>query len=82
MGFQEGGVWRIIVHLKYFNKIEFQIEGSETMAREYAVMCLERGCRVVDSRGVETYFPVHAIHKVKVVPPGVELGTTKTIWPD
>ena len=73
--------WRIIVHLSYFNKVEYQMD-SETMAHEYAAFIMERGCRVVDSRGVETYFPIHAIQKVKVVPPGVELSETITIWSD
>ena len=73
--------WRLIVHLKYYNKIEYQLK-SETMAHEQAVMTMERGCRVIDSRGVETYFPVHTIQKIKVVPPGVKLDKTKIIWPD
>lgn len=74
-------VWKVLVHLSTFNKIEYSIEGKPDMAREYASFILERGCRVVDERGVETYFPVHMIHKIKVIPPNVKLEATKTRFP-
>ena len=67
--------WKIQIYLRTFNKLEFEV-GYENEAHEYATYCLERGCRYIDERGVETYFPVHAIHKVKVIPPDVLTGTT------
>ena len=76
-----GEIWRVIVHLSYFNKVEYKIK-SETMAHEYAAIILSRGCKVVDSQGVETYFPIHTIHKIKIIPPDVELDTTEIVWPD
>ena len=71
----ENEKWVIQVYLKTYNKIEYKV-GYESEAHEYATFCLERGCRVIDDRGVETYFPVHMIHKVKVIPPGVQTGIT------
>lgn len=69
--------WRVQVYLRTFNKLDYWV-GYETEAREYATFALERGCKMVDERGVETYFPTHMIHKVKIFPPGVEPGTTET----
>lgn len=69
--------WRVLVHLSTFNKIEYDLGDSKDMAREYAAFILERGCKITDERGVETYFPIHLIHKIKIVPPDVELKTTK-----
>ena len=48
----------------------------EEMAHEQARFILEHGPYVTDSRGVRTYFKVSDVHKVKVVPPGVELEAT------
>jgi hypothetical protein len=73
--------WRVLVHLSTFNKIEYNLGDKPDMAREYASFILERGCRVTDERGVETYFPVHMIHKVKVVPPGVDIKATEVKFP-
>ena len=70
--------WRVIVHLSTFAKIE-NLVGDARMAREYATFAMANGCRHIDERGVETYWPTHMIHKIKVVPPGVELDTTTQI---
>ena len=67
--------WRVIVHLSTYAKVEYQIK-DERMAREYAVFIMERGTRHVDDRGVETYWPLHMVQKVKVVPPDVVLDQT------
>ena len=72
--------YRVIVHLSTFNKIEY-LHTKLDMAREYVAFILERGCKVTDERGVETYFPVHMIHKIKIVPPDVELIKTETRFP-
>lgn len=66
--------WRVVVHLSTTNKIEYTI-GPRDMANEYATFILQRGCHVIDDRGVITWFPVHMIHKVKIVPPNVKLGS-------
>lgn len=69
--------WKVLVHLRTFNKIEYTV-GPEDMANEYASFILERGCTITDARGVTTFFPVHMIHKIKVIPPGVKCGSAKT----
>lgn len=68
--------WRVVVHLRTFNKIEYVI-GPEDMANEYATFILDKGCSITDKRGVTTWYPVHMIHKLKVVPPGVKLKSAR-----
>ena len=67
--------WRIQVYLTTFNKLEYEV-GYKHEAHEYATKILERGCKIVDERGVETYFPARLVDKVKVIPPGVSTGVT------
>jgi len=74
--------WRVVVHMKYGYKITYEMSGDqddglEEMAHEQARMAIESGQYVTDKRGVRTYYPPTAIQKVKVVPPGVELESTK-----
>ena len=71
--------WRIQVYLTTFNKLEYEV-GYESEAREYAAKILERGCRIMDERGVETYFPARLVDKVKIFPPGVSPGVTTQKW--
>ena len=74
----EGEKWTVVVHMASGFKITYTV-GTKDMAVEYARTTLQRGPYMVDDRGVRTYYPPSAVDKVKVVPPGVELGKTKVV---
>lgn len=70
-------VWTVVVYLVTDRKLSFSV-GNEQDAREYARNIQREGPFICDSRGVKTYYPVHQVFKVKVVPPGIELEETET----